>query len=421
MQQRTKTRLTFEGVARWSHEERPAAREKGKLDRQTKLLLVVNALFVTANALSGTFVNVYLWKMKQDISLIAWYSLMIHLASMMTGWLCGSWVKQRNKMNCMRTGIAVSAVFYMIVLLVGNQAASWVIPLGIVQGIAGGLFWIAFNVVYFEATEPDNRDLFNGWTGLLGAGAGMFAPWISGILIVSLHGTVGYRLIFAISLAVFVVGAIVSFFLHKRKAQGQYEWLCFVRCFRDNRYEWRRIGAALAAQGMREGVFTFIIGLLVYISTRSEMKLGNYALITSAVSLLAFMVAGKWLKPKYRKPGMLLGASMMVAAIVVFFWKVNMTALFVFGIAVALFYPLYSIPMTSRVFDLIGQNEDSARNRVEYVVTREIALDIGRIIGVAIFLVVVSINQTPAALNWLMLAVGCSPLFAWIWMKKLFG
>jgi YQGE family putative transporter len=98
-----------------------------------------------------------------------------------------------------------------------------------------------------------------------------------------------------------------------------------------------------------------------------------------------------------------------------------MTALFVFGIAVALFYPLYSIPMTSRVFDLIGQNEDGARNRVEYVVTREIALDVGRIIGVAVFLVVVSINQTPAALNWLMLAVGSSPLFAWIWMKKLFG
>jgi YQGE family putative transporter len=151
------------------------------------------------------------------------------------------------------------------------------------------------------------------------------------------------------------------------------------------------------------------------------MKLGNYALITSAVSLLAFMVAGKWIKPRYRKPGMFLGASVMVAAIVVFFWKVNMTAMFVFGIAVALFYPLYSIPMTSTVFDLIGQNEDSARNRVEYVVMREIALDVGRIAGVAIFLVVVSLNRTPAALNWLMLAVGSSPLFAWIWMKKLFG
>lgn len=427
MQQKTKSRFPAirpdeRQAGRASADERKngAARHpKARLDRQAKLLLVVNGLFVTANALSGTFVNVYLWKVRSEFAPIAWFALATHITGALTFWLAGSWVKRHNKMNSLRLGVAVSAMFYLLVLLLGTKAIQYVALLGIVQGMASGFFWLAFNVVYFEITERDNRDLFNGWAGLLGSGAGMIAPWISGFLITRMPDTAGYRLIFAMSLAVFVIGVVFSFFLQKRKAQGDYSWLFVYRCLRDDR-RWRFAGAALVAQGLREGVFGFIIGLLVYISTKSEMTLGNYSLITSAVGLVSFLLVGKLLKPPYRKWGMLAGATVMVGVILAFFWQVSFVTLLIFGVAVALVYPLFSIPMTSTVFDLIGTNEESARKRVEFVVLREFALDAGRMIGVLVFLVVVSISPSPVTLNWLMLAIGSSPLVAWIFMQRLF-
>jgi YQGE family putative transporter len=306
----------------------------------------------------------------------------------------------------------------MLVLWLGSRSIHYIIVLGLVQGISSGLFWLAFNVVYFEVTNPDNRDRFNGWAGLLGAGAGILAPWISGMLIVTLGDIAGYRLIFSISLGIFIVGVIVSFFLKKRKVEGTYEWFLPIRCLRQAKSPWRRVGLALVAQGFREGVFGFLIGLLVYISTSSEASLGRYLFMTSSVSLVSFWAAGKFIKPRYRRGAMLLGALMMVAVIVPFFWKLSFITLLIFGVTVSLFYPLYSIPMMSTVFDLIGTNEGSAKQREEYVVLRELALNIGRVLGVLIFIAIVSWSTAPSVMSLLLLLIGSSPLASWYFMRR---
>lgn len=394
-------------------------RKKGALDGQTRLLLTVQGLVAVANALSGTFVNVYLWKARQEFGFIGWFTLISHLAMALTFWLAGKWVKEHNKMNCLRAGVAVSALFYMLVLWFGAGAVDYYMLLGVIQGVASGLFWLAFNVVYFEVTNPGNRDRFNGWGGLLGSGAGMIAPWISGFLIVYLKQTNGYRVIFTISLVVFIVGVIFSFFLKKRKSHGHYEWLLTVSTLREKGTVWRTVFLGLIAQGMREGVFGFMIALLVFVHTGNEMKLGNFSLITSAVALVSFMITGRLLKPGYRKGAMLIGAVMMVLVILPFFWKVNFFTLLLFGIGVGLFFPMYSIPMTSSVFDLIGGNEDSVKHREEYIVMREIALNIGRVSGTAVFIAVVTFTSSPSVMNWLLLVIGSTPLAAWFFMRAI--
>lgn len=400
--------------------QKQPARGKGELDSQARLLLIVHFLFITAGALSGTFVNVYLWKVKSQFAPIAWFTFATHLAGALTFWLAGAWVKHYNKMNALRLGMAGFALFYLLVLVLGTDAVSYAALLGVVQGMAAGFFWLAFNVVYFEITEPDNRDLFNGWTGLLTSGGGMLAPWISGLLISRLTDARGYPLIFTLSLALFVAGVVVSFFLKKRQSEGVYSWTFAVRSLREDA-DWRWAFGALAGQGLREGVFGFIIGLLVYIATKSEMTLGNYWLMTSAVGLVSSYLVGKWLKPRYRKWGMLCGALAIIAAVLPVFWQVSYVTLLVFGVAVGLFYPLYSFPIVSTVFDLIGSNEESARNRVEYVVLREFGLAVGRMLGILAFLVVTSFSTSAATLNGLILAIGMGPLVAWLCMRRLFS
>ncbi|TBL71465.1 MFS transporter [Paenibacillus thalictri] len=390
----------------------------GSLTGQSMLLLTVHGLVAVGNALSGTFVNVYLWKARHDYAVIGWFTLIHHLTMALTFWLAGKWVKEHNKMNCLRAGVGISALFYLLVLVLGASAADYYPLLGIVQGMSAGFFWLAFNVVYFEVTDPDNRDKFNGWAGLLGSLAGMIAPWVSGILIVRMEAVNGYRLIFTLSLVTFLIAMICSFFLKKRKAAGHYEWLLTIRCLKQKDTEWRKVWLALMAQGIREGVFGFIIALLVYISTGTEMKIGNFSLITSAVALLAFWLCGKLLKPSWRKWSMPIGAIAMVTVILPFFWKVDYTTLLIFGIGVAIFFPLYTIPMTSTVFDLIGRFEESAKQREEYIVMRELGLNAGRLLGTLVFTLVIMRTSSPAAMNWLLLAIGSSPLIAAFFMRK---
>jgi YQGE family putative transporter len=389
-----------------------------KLGAQTKLLLTVHTLFISANALSGTFVNVYLWKFKQDYVTIGTFVLASQLMMAVTTMVAGKWAKESNKMNVLRLGVVIAAAFYGVVLLLGQQAANWVMVLGALQGCSFALFWLAFNVIYFEVTNRDTRDRYNGWSGVLGSAAGMFAPWVSGFLLSQMGSVTGYRFIFSLSLGVFVVGAVMSLFLQRRPTQPNYDWLYGFRQVTVRNHPWRRASLALVGQGLREGVFGFMIGLLIYIVTQSELQLGNYALITSAISGLAYYLSGKMMKPARRAQLMLIGVIAIVIVILPLFWAINAVTLYLFGIVVALFFPLYFIPVTSVVFDLIGANEESATHRVEYVALRETALNVGRILGTIAFIITVSFTMKSSVIVTLLLVLGSAPLLTWLMMRK---
>lgn len=229
----------------------------------------------------------------------------------------------------------------------------------------------------------------------------------------------GYRVVFIISLCTYGISAVLSFLLQKRKSEGTYLWLEPWKELQRAGSPWRPAAAALLFQGMRDGVFSFLIGLLVYIAAREESKLGQFALITSAVSLISYFVAGKWFKPKFRSAGMLAGGLLLVAVITPLLWKVSYGTLLIMGIGTSLSIPLYMLPMVSTSFDLMGLSAEAAGKRVELVVLRELSLMSGRLLGVFVFIAVLSVNDSPQVITLLMLLLGASPLGSWLVLRRL--
>jgi MFS transporter, YQGE family, putative transporter len=392
---------------------------KSLLRNQAVLLLAVAGLYMLASVLAGTFLNVYLWKSRQNFAMIGWFAVAQQVAVGLSFWVGGKWVKEHNKMNALRLGIAVSGFFYLLVLWLGGQAVDYIWPLGLILGLSIGFFWLAFNIVFFEITEAVNRDFFNGWMGLLGSFTGIVGPWISGWLISLWTGERGYRVVFIISLCTYGISAVLSFLLQKRKSEGTYLWLEPWKELRRAGSPWRPAAAALLFQGLREGVFSFLIGLLVYIAAREESKLGQFALITSAVSLISYFVAGKWFKPKFRSAGMLAGGLLLLAVITPLLWKVSYGTLLIMGIGTSLCIPLYMLPMVSTSFDLMGLSAEAAGKRVELVVLRELSLMSGRLLGMFVFITVLSVNDSPQVITRLMLLLGASPLGSWLILRRL--
>ncbi len=389
------------------------------LDKQSMLLLAVHALFIFATALSGTFLPIYLWKNGGSYALIGLFTLAQYLCSGVTFWMAGNWVKEKNKMIVLRVGMALCGIFYCIVLWLQDDAIRNIYLLGLLLGAANGLFWISFNVVYFEITSPENRDRYNGWAGIFTAASGMLAPWISGFVISAMAGESGYTVIFLLSLLLFITGAVLSFWLQKRPPSGTYNWKhCYMQlCERGN--PWRRMFAAVAAQGVREGVFMFLIGLIIFAVTKEESKVGNYSLITSAVAFVSFWAVGRWLQKRHRSAAMMIGSVMAALAILPLFTGISYSKIVWFGICASLFMPLYTIPMTSQVFDLIGANEKSVCEREEFVVLRELALTLGRVFGIVIYIIIVYTSSEPDVLAWMLFIIGSVPIASWLLLRPI--
>jgi YQGE family putative transporter len=391
----------------------------GRLDGQSRRLITVHGMYAAASALSGTFIPVYLWKIKESYASIGWFCMSQYIVSGLLFWIAGKWVKEHNKMIVFRLGIVLSGCFYFTVLMLGPSAHRWIVPIGILDGLALGLFWLSYNIIYFEVTEADNRDRYNGIAGLLGSAAGIVAPWLSGLIITSLRDEIGYRIIFSTSLIVLAGAVVGSFGLRNRDTAGHYDWMYPFKQLKERGNPWRRFAIAIATQGIRDGVFMFLVGLTVYVATHNEQKVGNYALITSAVALVSFWLAGRWIRMNHRRRAMLVGVIMLSAVILPLFFGISYPLLLVFGVGTSLLIPLYMIPITSTVFDLIGRTEESVSRREELIVLRELALTLGRAIGITAYLLVLTRTHSPAAITWLLFGVGSMPIVGWIAIRHL--
>jgi MFS transporter, YQGE family, putative transporter len=392
--------------------------KQGVLDRQAKLLLAMHTLYVTSLALSNTFVNIYFWKMKKDYIAISLYNLLSFAAIPLTFWIAGYIAKRLDRVYSIRIGIVLAGVFFAVVLLLGQRAHEFMYLLGPLLGVGAGFYWLGYNVMYFEITNRENRDLFNGMNGLLNSTAGMAAPFFAGWLLSNLlHG---YTLIFTLSLIIFAAAVLLSFFIHGRQAKGQFTMR---EVWQDTIQEtdWHLSMLTHFFWGLREGVLLFLINLLVYIVSAKEFSLGIFVLATSGTSLVAFYLAGRWMKPHMRQRCILIGTVMCTLAVLPLFTGLNFGTLLLYGILSSLFYPLFSIPIVSSTFDLIGTNPARVERRIEYIVIRENVLNTGRILSVSAFIGIVGLNDNPAIFPYILLAVNAVMLLSVYTMGRING
>ncbi|MFC7393336.1 MFS transporter [Scopulibacillus cellulosilyticus] len=376
-----------------------------KVPKDLLLLLLIGGLYYLSIALSNTFVNVYIWKQSKSFTDIGLYNLMIVLFQPLTFILAGRWAKKIDRVIVMRLGVTSLAVFFITVLLLGSHAKQFLLLLGALIGIGFGFYWLAFNVLTFEITEPETRDFFNGFLGLLSSLAGMIGPITAGWIISSMIDEIGYKVIFAISLILFTCAVVTSFFLKRRHAKGDFQ---IKRIMAERKYnnDWKNILHAHFFQGCREGTFSFIIVIWVFITTKSEMSLGTFSFVESAVMLVSYYLVSRVIKPNRRGLAILYSGIVLYAAIFLLVFHLDFKNLIIYAILIALAYPILIVPYGSLTYDVIGRGWKSKLMRIEYVVVREIFYNSGRAVSILLFLLTVLLFNDKQGLRFLLLIIG---------------
>ncbi|MGP4072489.1 MFS transporter [Piscibacillus sp. B03] len=354
--------------------------------KNLKLLLVIGLLYTLGIYLSNIFVNIFLWKQTEDLLILALYNLCIYVAQTLIFVLLGKWVKRIDRVIILRTGIFVISVFFISVLLLSTKASDLFYVLGILIGTGYGLFWLAYNILIFEVTEPYTRDFFNGMFGALQSLSGIVGPVSAGWIITALTGYKGYLTIFFISFVLFIMAIIFSIFLERRKTDGEYNIREVIKESKENR-QWFWMLTAHLFQGMREGIFLFLIGLWVYLGTQSELIVGIYNMIYAIASFVMYQIVARIVKPDNRKILIFIGSIFLFISV---FWLLisdEPVDFYIYAGILGVFLPLFFAPYTSVSYDIIGQAKNAKDNRVEYIIFRDIILNSGRTISLILFVI----------------------------------
>lgn len=388
------------------------------VNRDLIKLLIISGLYALSVALSNTFVNVYLWKQSGEFVDIALYNLSAVIMQPLAFILAGKLAKKVDRVIVLRLGVIFLSVFFITVLLVGEKASTYLLLLGGVLGVGAGFYWLAFNVLTFEITEPDTRDFFNGFNGLLGSLGGMIGPITAGFIISRWENFTGYTVIFSLSLGLFIGAVVMSLFLKRRPAKGTYSFKRIIQERKKNS-NWKNITNAHIFQGLREGTFVFVIAVWVFVTTESELALGTFNLIFSSVSFAFYYLATRFIKPHHRKKAILFGGLVVYLAIYLILFDLTYMKLMIYAGIIGLAYPILYVPYISLTYDVIGKGWKAAEMRIEYIVVRELFLNIGRIISILLFLATITFFDQEKSIPILLMVIGAGHLVIWFFIRKI--
>lgn len=379
-------------------------------------LLVISGIFTLSIGLSNTFVNIYLWKVDRSYTSIGWYNFALYCLMPIAFVGAGALAKRRHPVVTLRVGVALHGLFYALVLIGGARLAHHPFLPGVVMGIAAGFYWLSFNWLSLMFTGANARDRFYGLNGVAGAVAGMVAPTVAGFLIAQedrFGRLTGYHLIFGLSLALFGVATVVSLKLRARTVSGRLHPKAALTAIRHNPL-WRATLIGCTVYGTREGVFLFLVGLLIYVATGSELELGEFLLLQSALSFGSFYLVGRFTTAANRLRVMGFGAVGMACAALLFVWPISATRVLWYGSLVAVFLPLFLVPLQGAVFNQIGAMNEAGDNYVEHIIAREAFENLGRVIGVGAFLVLMWVRPGSRSIGWFAVCLGFVQLLTWL-------
>ncbi|MFD2630840.1 MFS transporter [Oceanobacillus kapialis] len=394
---------------------------QGKIDINKDLLflLVIGGLYSLGIFLSNTFVNIYLWKQSGDYVTIAIYNLAIYLFQPAAFILAGKLAKKVDRVIVLRFGVIFLSIFFLCVLLIGEKASTYNFLLGSLLGIGYGFYWLAFNVLTFEITEPETRDFFNGFLGVLQSFGGMIGPLLAGIIIARMEANIGYTAIFSISFILFILAVACSFFLNRRRAEGSFYFKRILQ-ERNHNKNWRRILHAHIFQGLREGIFAFVISIWVFLITQSEFSLGMFNLVLSGLSFLFYFIATKFIKRELRKKAILLGGLILYFSTFIILFNISYVLLIVYAVFIGIAYPIINVPYVSMTYDVIGKAWKAKEMRVEYIVVRELFVNLGRVGAIVLFLAAVFLFPAKQVIPILLIVLGSGHLFIYLFIKNIY-
>jgi YQGE family putative transporter len=383
------------------------------LNSRLRRLLWMNGLFGLAGGLSGLFTNVYLFRLRPGVTTPALYTLWQMATILFVLPLMGALVKRRGAAVVNVLGTALYAAFYLTLLLLQERAADHLAFLGIFMGVAISAYALAGHVLAYDVTDESNREIFYNRSGLYGSISGLIAPLVSGWLVSSFPGLTGYRIIFIASFALFAWSAYLGLGLHVKQPPQPYRlWAVLPGQHR----AWHRMLVAFLLMGLRDGLFTFGIPLLVYLSSSNgEAGLGNFTFLTSLVGLGSFYVVGRLMTPTNRERLFPLGAFLMMAACMVIGLGANWWVMLAYGLLITLANPIWSTAFAVASFHVIREAGGDAY-RIEMLAAREIPLNLGRVLTIGLFL---AFTPEGSGLLQLLLAVsGVAFPLAWLFVRR---
>jgi YQGE family putative transporter len=374
--------LRLEMSTRWMRRRSGGIPEEKRLSKEAVTTITIHSIYQLGASMSGVFLTLYLWRLTESLFINGLYALLSFLVGPIAFALAGKFAKTRDRLFTYRLGIALTALFYLFVILAGTRVVDYYYLFALMAGISGGFYWLGYLTLMYDVSNDSNRIRYLGLNSIAFNLAGLAGPAAAGFIISLTDGLQGYMTVFTVAFLMFVVTTIGSFRLTSRGTHHKSYYLHLLPVLFRKHEAFRHALFGWLFLGLYQGLILFLPNILLYNVLKQEDLVG-YA----GVVLLGLTIVTSYLLSRYGRAElartyiMSAAASFSFGALVLLLFGVQLWTVLVFTVTFYGCIPLLINSFSAYHYRIVGKLPLKGNLRVETVVARETFINVGRVIA----------------------------------------
>lgn len=356
------------------------------------------SLYYLISPIFGIFINAFIWRQSHDLILVSFYNIVLYLGLPIGFYLNGLLLRKYSANFLHFLGLLIGGMAVAVLIFLPKLSYMPITFWGLIDGIAGGIYWANRNLLTLKTTTSENRIYFSGIESILKTYSGIVIPlFIGWFLVLGTHthfySTLqAYKLIAIFMMFVICVTGFVMMTLKIKHIEYRQLWL------KNPSIKWQKFRLLQFILGLIQGISSVLPPLMVLVLLGKEETLGTVTSISSLLTAIVVYILAKRLKIKHRIK--LLEISLIIAIIGAGFFSFFYSGegVLIFVAAQAVMTPFLWMAMSSLNYDLIDEDKND-ESHYAYISDQEIYLNGGRAAAIVLFIMLITIFSSDFALR----------------------
>lgn len=369
-----------------------------------KTLFILRLLKSTIEIfVNSFFVMYFLTVSNQNVVKLGIYYILVYFTVYLSIRLLGNYSKGKNRINLLRVGIILNLVYFLLILFLQEKIVSYIYLMAIIYGLEEGFYYSVYNNFESISIKKKDRAKFSGIYTVIKSLISIIIPILFGSIITKS----GFGKCTAIIVVLAILQIITSFIFKDEQIKdleklNLKEYKNQIKKYK----EMKKMHYVSFINGIIfTGAYQSLVTLYVIKVLKSSIELGAFSSIFAIITCFLGFFFAKILPKKYYKITILISGILTVLGITLLIYKVNYLNVLIFNFLQTISATLLSLIIDNTELDMANYNKIIKKYRVEYFITMEKYIFIGRFIGYILY-IILGISTSYFLSNMILLVFG---------------
>ncbi len=350
------------------------------------------------------FVLYFLDVSNSNILPLGIYKLIAVIAIYSVIFLARNFAKSKHRINLMRIGVILDFVYFLAILLLKDKIVDYMYLIGLLYGLEEGFYYSVYNMLESDGITNEERAKFNGSYTAVQSILAIIFPLIFGSLIYSTEFIKSLLVV----LVIVAIRIVLSFiFKDKNIPESNKTNMKKYLELTKNDKRFKQLYKVLFYNGITysEGAFSYIVTIYILKVFSNSFSLGVFTSIFSVITCILGILFTKFIKKKHYETAIRITTTFTIITLCLMIYKCIPLTIVLFNLFQTISKNMISLINGTNRANLSNIEKIQKEFKVEYWLSTETSLVIGRIISYTLFILMAYTNSNIVMIVFVLLLI----------------